>query len=191
MTSIDKDKNDEEIALVVQGGDKEAFGVLVERYEKKIIRYGRKFLSTSLDIEDITQDIFMNAYRNIQSFNTKQKFSSWIYRIAHNAFINELKKSSLRPVTLFDFDTLVSFLAYEDPTEKEIEQKEIQKMINLGLDNISNKYKEILILYYQEELSYKDISEVLKIPTGAVGVRLTRAKQALREAYQGLIKKNE
>ena len=111
---------DEEVALRVQRGDKEAFGMLVERYEKKLLRYGRKFLSEQEDVVDIVQDIFVSVYQNIRSFDTTQKFSSWAYRVAHNAFVNGLRKNSRNPLTLFDFDTLISHTVYEDPAQVEM-----------------------------------------------------------------------
>ena len=80
--------SDEKIAARVQEDEIEAFGILVERYEVKMLRYGKKFLTQYEDIEDAVQDVFIKAYTNIQSFNTSMSFSPWLYRIAHNTFIN-------------------------------------------------------------------------------------------------------
>ena len=175
---------DEELAALVQKGEKESFGLLVERFESKLLRYGSKFLARTEDVEDIVQDVFINAYRNIQSFNTSQKFSPWIYRIAHNAFVNALKKNSKNPLLLFDFDTFVSHVAYEDPVVAEREQKEMKKMIDNGMDKLPAKSREILTLYYLDEMSYKEIADILEVPTGTVGIRLSRAKNSLREIYK-------
>ncbi len=95
---------DEEAARLVQKGDKDAFGLLVERYEAKLVRYGGKFISRNEDIEDIVQDVFLSCYQNIQSFDASQKFSPWIYRIAHNAFVNGLRKRKRSPLVYVDFD---------------------------------------------------------------------------------------
>ena len=86
------EKSDEDIAREVQQSSTEAFGLLIERYEPKILRYGRKFLYQYEDVEDAVQDTFIKAFTNIQSFNSDLKFSPWIYRIAHNTFINVIKK---------------------------------------------------------------------------------------------------
>ncbi len=183
---------DEVLAELVQKGDKEKFGVLMHRYGEKLFRYGRRFLSERESIEDIVQDVFMNTYKNIQSFDTSQKFSSWIYRIAHNAFVNELKRSSRNPLTFFDFDfdTLISYsgrdLHEADGAVHDIEQKEMKTMVDRGLEKLSPKYKEIIILHYVEDLSYKEISDVLAIPVGTVGIRLKRAKDSLRKTYEKL-----
>ena len=85
-----KNTTDEELALLVQKGDKEKFGLLMKRYDPKLSRYGRKFLSRKENIDDIVQDIFISTFQNIQGFDVSLKFSSWIYRIAHNAFVNAL-----------------------------------------------------------------------------------------------------
>jgi RNA polymerase sigma-70 factor (ECF subfamily) len=178
--------SDEEIALRVQRGDTNAFGALVERYEKKLLRYGTKFLPRHEDIEDIVQDVFMSCYQNIQSFDSSQRFSPWIYRIAHNAFVNGLRKNSRNPLQFIDFDTLVSHPVYEDPALREREEEEMKKMIENGLERISPKYREVLILYYLEDISYKEIADILEVPTGTVGIRIRRGKEALKAAYKDM-----
>jgi len=178
------DRTDEVAAAAVQAGDKDAFGLLVERYEAKLLRYGRKFLPTPEHIEDIVQDIFLSAYQNIQSYQTSQPFSSWIYRVAHNAFVNALRKHSNSRLLFFDLDTLVSHSVYEDPREMEEEYAENKKLVERGLEKLDVKYREVLVLHYFEELGYKEIADVLGVPQGTVGVRLRRAREALKKIYE-------
>jgi RNA polymerase sigma-70 factor (ECF subfamily) len=186
MDNTNPEKSDEELALLVQNGDKEQFGALMERYESKLVRYGRKFLSDNDNIKDVVQDVFIKTYQNIKSFNTEQKFSSWIYRIAHNTYINLLKKNSRGPLYILDFDTFISYTVVEDPIIKEKDDKEIKEIVDKGLDKLSPKYREIMVLYYLEELSYKEISDILRIPIGTVGIRLKRAKESLKDVYKKL-----
>lgn len=174
-------ETDELLAGRVQAGDKEAFGELVDRYEGKLTRYGRRFLSRQEDIEDIVQDAFVSAYQNIQSFDVAQKWSPWLYRIAHNAFVNALRKRERSPLFI-DFDTLVSHPAYDDPALSERDQRDMRVLLDRGLEKLAPKYREVLALYYFDEMSYKDIAEVLQVPQGTVGVRLRRAKEALKHA---------
>lgn len=174
---------DEEIAQSVQSGETERFGVLIERYEAKLTRYGRRFLSNRADITDLVQDIFIATYQNIQSFDPTQKFSSWIYRIAHNSFVNALKKNTRNPLTFFDFDTFLPHPVYENPDESERERQDVRDSLEKVLDQIPQKYKEVLILIYLEELSYKEVADILKVPIGTIGVRLRRGREVLREAY--------
>ena len=92
---------DEEIARRVQEGDIESFGLLVGRYEAKITRYAGKFLLNGEDDKDLAQEVFIKAYVNIQSFDANRKFSSWLYRIAHNEFINAIRKRSWSRFSIF------------------------------------------------------------------------------------------
>lgn len=106
MGQIATERTDEEIAREVQAGKMELFGAIVKRYEAKMLRYARKFLFGYEDAEDVVQEVFLKAYINIQSFNASKKFSSWLYRIAHNEFINAIKKKGREHLSLFDLDTL-------------------------------------------------------------------------------------
>jgi RNA polymerase sigma-70 factor (ECF subfamily) len=175
--------SDEDLAVLVQKGDKEMFAILIERYEKKLLRYGKKFLSDPENLTDLMQDIFVKVYENLQDFDPSRSFSSWIYRIAHNTFVNALKKQQGGRLVFIDFDTFAAHPVYEDPLETEKEEKETQKMIREDLEKIDSKYKEVIILHYFEELSYKEISDVLRIPIGTVGIRMKRAKEALKKIY--------
>lgn len=172
---------DEEIARQVQNGDRESFGILVTRYEAKMERYARKFLSRSDDISDVVQEVFIKAYVNIQSFDSTRKFSSWLYRIAHNEYVNTLKKKSHSPLYLFDFDTLLPHLFSSDVTDRSSNERDMKNMLNQCLDKLDSKYREPLILYYFEEMNYQEIAEVLHIPISTVGVRLNRGKLMLQK----------
>lgn len=175
---------DEQVVSLIQKGDKEKFAIIMERYDKKLSRYGRKFLSDADNIEDIVQDIFINAYKSINNFDDSLRFSSWIYRIAHNAFVNGLRQKNRSLLSYFDFDLLVSHHIYEDPVILEREYEEMKKMIDVGLEQLKPKYKEVIILHYLEEMSYREISDILKIPVGTVGIRVMRGKENLKKFYE-------
>ncbi len=172
---------DEAVAHKVQGGDSEVFGVLVQRFEKKMLRYARKFLFGYEDAEDAVQTVFLKAYTNIRQFDKNKKFSSWLYRIAHNEFINVIKKRGKESVPLFEMDTLLPHLkAKEDPV-RDLEEKELKEILEKYLNKVSPKYREILVLFYFEQMDYREIADILKIPASTVGVRLKRGKLALKK----------
>src|SRR6185369_9536005 len=102
------------------------------------------------NIEDVVQEVFIKAYQNIKSFDVSQRFSPWVYRIAHNTYINALKKHSRNPLYFFDFDTFIAHPVYDDPQVKEKEQQELSVIIEQSLDKLSPTYREIIILYYLE-----------------------------------------
>jgi len=175
------DLNDEELAKKVQNGDTESFGLLMGRYEPKLLRYARKFIGQQENIEDIIQEVFIKAYTNIKSFDTKRKFSSWLYRIAHNELVNALKKKDRNPIMYFDLDTLWPQPVAQEKTDQEIDRQEVKAQIELCLNHMDVKYREMLILFYLEELGYKEISEILHISSSVVGVRLKRAREKMKK----------
>lgn len=172
---------DEEIAIMVQKGDTQSFGLIVERYEQKITRYARKFLYNNEDVKDIVQEVFIKTYANMQSFETDRKFSSWIYRIAHNEFINAAKKKSRERVSFIDLDVFFPYLASPDMADSEANNQDLRRVLDNYLEKLDIKYREPLVLYYFEQLDYKEIAEVLRIPASTVGVRLQRGKAILKK----------
>ncbi|HYE59803.1 MAG TPA: RNA polymerase sigma factor [Candidatus Kapabacteria bacterium] len=174
---------DEYIAHQVQNGDTESFGILVQRYEAKMLRYARKFLFGYDDAQDVAQDVFIKAYIHIQTFDPDQKFSSWLYRIAHNEFINAIKKKKREPLPFFDPDLIFPHPIAKEDMEDAVYKKHVRNMLDVCLDKIDPKYREPLVLYYFEELDYKEIGDILHIPTSTIGVRLKRGKVLLKKVY--------
>jgi RNA polymerase sigma-70 factor (ECF subfamily) len=137
------------------------------------------------------QEVFIKAYQNIESFDATRSFSPWIYRIAHNTFVNELRKQHREPVSYIDFDALVAHPSYEiDPAGDE-EKRQMKELLQRGLATLTSSQREVLVLYYSEDLSYQAIADVLRVPVGTVGVRLKRAREALgRTIENGPLKKH-
>jgi RNA polymerase sigma-70 factor (ECF subfamily) len=174
------ERTDEEIAVLVQSGSAEVFSILIDRYEAKIGRYARKFISDNEDINDVLQNIFIKAYVNIKSFDAKRKFSSWLYRIAHNELVNILKKKSKKTLPLFDLDTFFPHQNNNNNISQEIDREKTRKILDKSLNNLESKYREPIILYYFEELSYKEIADIMQIPVSTVGIRIKRAKELMQ-----------
>lgn len=170
---------DEQLAVVVRESDKEAYGEIVRRYQTKLAHYLRKFINHSAELEDVLQDVFIKAFRNLNSFNAEQKFSSWIFRVAHNEAINNIKKRKNEKLILDEgeweiVDTKIDL-------GKEIDHTITQKQMSDALAGLKDKYREPIILFYFEEKSYEEISDILKIPTSTVGTLISRGKRSLKE----------
>jgi RNA polymerase sigma-70 factor (ECF subfamily) len=176
--------SDEQIAITVQKGDAAAFGALVERYQPKLLRYAQKFLFAHEDAQDMVQEVFIKAYANIKSFQSDRIFSSWVYRIAHNEFINAIKKKGREPISFFDPDTIFPHPVAADMADSNLHRQEIKHMVDSCLDKLDPKYREPLVLYFYEEMDYRAISGVMRIPVSTVGVRIKRAKEALQKIYK-------
>jgi len=186
-----EEKSDEElVALALK--DQDFFACLMERYEPKLTRYIRRIsAATQEDAEDLLQEIFVKVYRNLNDFDQSLKFSSWIYRIAHNQVVSQWRKTKTRPQVL-KFEADDDFLKYistdEDlaaDTERRFTGEEVRETIN----NLDEKYKEVLILKYLEGKDYMEISDILRRPLGTVATLINRAKkQFAKIAKEGDIK---
>jgi RNA polymerase sigma-70 factor, ECF subfamily len=177
------ERTDEEIVRDVQRGDGEAFGILVFRYQPKLSRYARKFLFRGDDINDIVQDTFIKAYTNIKSFDVERRFSPWIYRIAHNVFVNA-GRDSLRNrahFSIFDADVLFPSPVAVEKADDAAKHEEMKRMLDTSLAAIDKKYREPLVLYYFEDLDYKTIADVLQIPMSTIATRIKRGKSMLEK----------
>jgi RNA polymerase sigma-70 factor (ECF subfamily) len=185
-------KNDQELAVLVQSGKVDFFDILFLHYEAKIKRYARKFIYDEDEINDAVSQIFTKAFINIKSFDAQRKFSSWLYRIAHNELVNLLKKKRHSFLPLFDLDVFLPRSYLNNKIEDNIDAKIAKEEVEKTLEKIEEKYREPLYLNYIEELPYKDISEIMKIPISTVGVRIARAKKLMRNIlnsqYYGKLK---
>lgn len=173
-------KSDEDLALLIQGKNERALGVLMSRYQPRLLRYGRKFLAEKAHIEDAVQEVFIKVYQNIRDFDVTRPFRPWIYRIAHNMFVNTIRQNSRLPFVTMDLDLLPSYASYERDPAGEEERAQMKELIDRGLETLAPNYREVIILYYLEQLGYQEIADVLRVPVGTVGVRLHRAREALK-----------
>ncbi len=180
---INTDKKDEEVIKDILKGDKDAFGVLIYRFEKKLFRYINRFVYDINEAEDLMQIVFIKAYTNLNGFNFNYKFSPWIYRIAHNEIVNYIKKKQRNKI-IFDVDwDIVMPLNVGRNIDEEIDLNNLERWLKNDIAKIPDKYKEVLVLYYFEEMPYKEIADIIKIPIATVGVRIRRAKDLIRKNY--------
>lgn len=175
---------DQELVNLIRAGRKDLFSEVVIRYEPKISRYIKKFIWDSDDLDDVVQNVFTKSYIYLNTYDDKQSFNAWIYRIAHNESINFLKKSKPLSVNFVDIDTFMPYLFAKEKAEDKTLVRENKELVELHLSELEEKYREIVILYFYEDLNYDEISEVLKIPKSTVGVRLNRAKQKLKNILE-------
>lgn len=174
-----KNLSDEQLVEIVRNQDKNLYAQVIHRYEKKLLRYATYLVNDEHLAADVVQEAFIKAYINLNSFNLKLKFSSWLYRIVHNVAISLVIKNK-KNLSLDDFHDLDSKINLED----ELIKKELQEHLYQCLEQMSLIYKEPLILFFLEEKSYEEISDVLHLPVGTVGTRINRAKHIVRKLCQ-------
>jgi len=171
--------SDEEIVEQVRSKDQELYSVIIGRYQKKLLRYATNLLNDENKAVDVVQASFIKAFINLNSFDAKKKFSSWIYRIVHNEAMNiakKFKKEVMIPENI-DFKS-------DENIEDNYEQKEIVDMVGKCLGQLPLMYSEPLTLRYIEDKSYDEISDILRIPAGTVATRISRAKILMKNICQ-------
>lgn len=178
MSEISK-LSDEEIVTVVRTKDKELYAEIIKRYQTKLIRYAGYITGDDAIGADAVQEGFIKAYINLNGFDTKKKFSSWMYRIVHNEAINILhkKKKQLPMDETAEYDSGIDL-------EDEFVKNELVTRAHHCLEHMPVIYKEPLSLFYLEEKSYEEISDILRIPIGTVGTRVNRAKGIMKKLCQ-------
>ena len=176
---------DEELALKALQ-DMQCFEILIERYQGKLTHYIRRISHFSeMEIEEVLQEVFIKLWKNLNDFDQDMKFSTWVYRIAHNQTISSWRKSKSRGDTdrahlepeFFDQ------IADEFDFIKNVEAKFTAERVQAVLTKLPEKYRHILILRFVEDLSYDEISDVLQKPPGTVATLLNRAKAQFKNLY--------
>ncbi len=177
-----KKLRDEKLVELVRRENQELYREIVRRYQDKLLRYAHWLVNDQDKAADVVQDAFIKAFVNLKSFNTKKKFSSWIYRIVHNEAINHLRKEK-KKISL-ESNGWVREVASNEPTvEDKMVRKETKQSINRCLKRLPLIYRSPLSLSFLEEKSYEEISDILRLPVGTVGTRINRGKKLMRLVF--------
>lgn len=180
-------KSDEELVELVIG-NKQCYICLMQRYEEKIKRYITRISGVSSDTaDDIVQNVFLKVYINLQEFNSQLKFSSWLYRIAHNETINYWRRNKnlkANRVSWDDNEGLKNIIRDDYNVEDHIFQKLTNEKLASAISDLDEKYRNVIVLNYLEGKSYQEIAEVLDKPIGTVGTLISRAKKMLSRKLQ-------
>ena len=182
--------SDQHIAQTLRD-DPELFGVIIDRYQAKLERYVRRISSLrGEELEDLIQDIFSKAFMYNETYDPRLSYNSWIYRIAHNETINMWKREKKRLHPSFDGEISQELIGalLDDSTRKDIDLTADRELVRDALENLKIKDSSILTLRFFDELSYGEISDVLRIPEGTVATNIYRAKKKLRREIETLMK---
>lgn len=177
---------EQELISKCKSGDRDAFNVLMEKYQKQVFNIAYGMLSDYEDASDAAQEVFIKIYKSIASFKGESSFVTWMYRICSNVCNDILRKRQRRgiSVSLDSEDEKDSNLQIpsEAPTPEEtVEMNERQKAVREAINNLPTEYREIIIYSDMQQLSYDEIALILKCPKGTVKSRLNRARNALRK----------
>ncbi len=176
---------DEERVSAAQRGEEEAFGQIISRYQGKIYSYVYRLTNHGEEATDITQDVFVKAYKHLQTVDTERKFSSWLYRIAHNESVNWLKKKSRARIESLEAHVEQGHqVASKSDVAAQYMQEEEQRYVREAIDQLPARYRQVMELRYIHQHSYQEISVALDKPLNTVGTLINRAKRLMQELLQ-------
>lgn len=180
--------DDRALVTRILGGDRDLFGVLMARYEKRLINYVYRITHRYEEAHDLTQEIFVKVYMALDRYDPKYQFSTWLFRIAQNSAIDALRKKSIAEVPL-------ARPTEEEPSGKErefaddgispyraLKNKQLSSAIDTAVSKLPPDYRELIQLRHFAELSYEEIASMKKLPLGTVKNKLFRARNLLKDA---------
>lgn len=175
-----------------KNGDVEAFSLLISAYEKKILNFTYRILSSKEDAEDVTQEVFVKAYRAIASFDNKSSFQTWIYKIAQNAALDFLRKQKRRGgkknVSLYaedeDGEYEIPIADKKNEPYSELRKKEAQNALEKAMEELGADQKEVIVLRDIQGFGYDEIAEITGENLGTVKSRISRARLLLRKKLE-------
>jgi RNA polymerase sigma-70 factor (ECF subfamily) len=177
-----KDLGDSELVAFILKRHQENYQEIMRRYQRKLFSYLYRLIRNKEEVEDVLQNVFVKAFKNLDSFDVEKNFSPWIYRIAHNEAVNFLKRKGKKHFISWED------MANENKSEARSEEKspfdewiskESGREVRRALKFLPVKYQEILELRYFQEKSYGEIGRIIKKPVNTVGTLLSRAKGKL------------
>jgi RNA polymerase sigma factor (sigma-70 family) len=177
--------SDSEIISLVLKGDHNAYALLVERYKSYVFTLTLRFIKSREDAEEVSQDIFVKAYRSLADFKGTAKFSTWLYTIVNTTCITFLRKKRLDIRSLDDEKTFeVADSQDSGFRANQVEQKSRLNMVNQAIALLSPDDAEIITLFYKNEQSLEEIGQILGVEVNAAKVRLHRARTRLKEKME-------
>ena len=185
---------DQVLVQRVQAGDQQAFGVLVAKYQRKLMRLVMRLVRDPAEAEDVTQEAFIKAYRALPNFRGESAFYTWLYRIGVNAAKNWLVANGRRTPTTTAVDNEEAegydgseLLRDVDTPERLLMSKQIGETVNAAMDRLPEDLRTAITLREIDGLSYEEIANAMQCPIGTVRSRIFRAREAIAEELKPLL----
>ena len=179
--------SDEQLIAAVLKGDRERFGELVERYQGRLVNYLYRLLRNLDEAHDLAQEVFFKVYRALNRYDPRYRFSTWLFRVAQNAAIDQIRRRRLKLVPIHrqeegdeegrDWD----LPGPERGPYRHLRNRERGEAIQQAIDGLPWEYRELIVLRHYGELSYEEIAGVKGMPLGTVKNKLFRGRQMLKE----------
>ena len=184
--------DDKELVAAALKGDESAYGELLERFRRPLFSLIYRMIGDREQAEDLAQESFVKAFNNLDSYNPKYRFSSWLFKIANNHAIDHLRRARLPTVSIHgsphaanaerEAETRIVLEAPDESPEEEIMALELGGEIEDAIRQLRSEYRTAVILRHIENRPYEEIAEIMEVPIGTVKTFLHRARAELREA---------
>lgn len=183
-----QDGDEAELIERARGGDTAAFGILVERYQRRVVGVAMAVVHSQEDALDLAQETFVRAFENVDKFESRSSFSTWLYRIAANIAIDFRRRERRHPTMRGEeAETEIQKLPSRlGDSFRQAQRGEMSQRIRGALDQLTQEHRAVILLREVEGLSYDEISDVLQCPRGTVMSRLHYARNHLREILKDL-----
>lgn len=179
------EKSDEEIIDQVRGGDKQAYSILIRRYQRQVFNLMYRYSRSDNDAADLTQDVFLRAFEKLHTFRSGHRFFTWLYTLAVNRANDwARKRKRLRRNHNELTDQMTDTPGGEAGQETILEGREKLQLLHNAVNTLSDDAREILMLRYHEECSVKEVARIFAISESAVKMRSSRALRQLQEFMQ-------
>ncbi len=177
--------SDEELVkMIVKTNNTELFAEIIKRYQTKVYHLGLSFFKKQDDAMDFSQEVFIKLFKKLETFKHLSKFSVWLYKIAFNMAINEKKSKQTKTYDIIDENYEIQDLkSYGNPFAN-LQKSEIKEIILAELKTLPDEYKMSLLLFYYENMSYKQISKILNKKVNTIKSYLLRGKKLLRKSLE-------
>jgi len=188
-TALDNVKQLTDLELITSAirGREDGFEALVLRYQRPITGYIFRMLGDYEASLDVSQEVFIKVYNSLSRYSSEYKFSTWLYRIAHNAAIDHMRRNSVCPQSLetenADGTYQIQIECPKPTPEQNRERSEWRTEISHVVKRLPAAYRELILLRHSQDLSYDEIAEVTGLPLGTVKNRLFRAREMMREIF--------
>lgn len=190
---VSEQKTDLLLVRRVQAGEKAAFDLLVLRYQHKVANLVSRFVHDHSEVQDVTQEAFIKAYRSIEGFRGDSAFYTWLYRIAVNTSKNYLAARARRPMSKLvsnedaeQFESAGALRENADPAS-EAATDELARVIRETIRNLPDELRTAITLRELKGLTYEEIAQVMECPVGTVRSRIFRAREAIDQQLKPLL----
>ena len=178
---------DGELIVGAVNGRTDGFEELVRRYQRPITSYVFRMLGDYESALDVTQEVFIKVYNSLNKYSAEYKFSTWLYRIAHNAAVDHMRRNSVTPQSIetenADGTYQIQIESRNPSPEQDHERSEWRTEIDSVVKCLPTAYRDLILLRHSRDLSYDEIAEVTGLPLGTVKNRLFRAREMMRDMF--------